>query len=118
MENVGSRIKLVRSEAGDSLRIFGNKIGISDSAVARLESGKNNPSEQTVRAICKEFNVSREWLETGKGPMHESIKENEFCADNKLIHLDKENKVKLFRIISDMPDDLIDAMIKYFDSKK
>ena len=62
------RIKRVREEiAGMSQRAFAQRIGITGSSIALLESGKNNPSEQTIRAICREFNISRSWLETGKG---------------------------------------------------
>lgn len=50
-----------------SMKAFGDKIGISPPSVARIESGENNPSEQTIRAICSEFNVNRTWLETGEG---------------------------------------------------
>lgn len=62
------RIKEIRTSANLSMRAFAERIGISSSAVALIETGKNNPSEQTVRAICSEFGIFREWLETGKGP--------------------------------------------------
>lgn len=62
------RIKQVRKNLNMSMKTFGEKIGISSPSVARIESGENNPSEQTIRAICSEFNVNRTWLETGEGP--------------------------------------------------
>lgn len=34
-----------------------------------LESGKNNPSEQTILSICREFSVNEHWLRTGEGEM-------------------------------------------------
>jgi transcriptional regulator with XRE-family HTH domain len=67
MNTINERILAVRKEAKESQRSFGAKIGISGPSVAQIESGKNNPSEQTIRAICKEFNVNRRWLETGEG---------------------------------------------------
>ncbi len=69
------RIKEVRSDAKLSMRAFAEKIGISSSAVALIETGKNNPSEQTVRAVCTEFGVFREWLETGNGPKYKKQSE-------------------------------------------
>lgn len=62
------RIKEIRTGANLSMRAFAERIGISSSAVALIETGKNNPSEQTIRAICSEFGIFREWLETGEGP--------------------------------------------------
>lgn len=69
---MNDRIKAVRKMQSLSMKAFGEHIGISAPSVARLESGENNPSEQTVRAICSEFNVNRHWLETGEGEMYVS----------------------------------------------
>lgn len=67
---MNNRLKEVRVMQGLSMRAFAARIGISSAAVAHLESGENNPSEQTIRAICSEFNVNRTWLETGEGEMY------------------------------------------------
>ena len=67
---MNSRIKEIRTDANLSMRAFAERIGISSSAVALIETGKNNPSEQTIRAICSEFGVFREWLENEDGPKY------------------------------------------------
>lgn len=72
VQTLNSRIKEIRNEAALSMRAFADRIGVSSGAVAALESGRNNPSEQTVRAICSEFGVFREWLETGEGPKYKT----------------------------------------------
>ena len=107
------RIALVRKKKQLSVRAFGEAIGISGSAVSKLESGENGPSEQSIRAICSEFNVSREWLETGEGEMRlkESVEDAERMG--RLVFGMSENKKKLFRILTDMPDELLDEMISY-----
>lgn len=64
---MNNRIKEIRSELGLSMRAFAERIGISSGAVAHLEDGKNNPSERTIRAICSEFGINRQWLEDGIG---------------------------------------------------
>lgn len=64
---MNKRIFEVRQSAALSMRAFGERIGISGPSVARLESGENNPSEQTIRAICSEFSVNRDWLVDGVG---------------------------------------------------
>lgn len=67
------RIKKVFDESGDTQEEIAKKIGISKSGVQKLVANKNNnnPSEQTIRAICEEFHISRRWLETGEGEMYE-----------------------------------------------
>ena len=71
---MNERIKAIRKQASLNQTEFGARIGISFSGVSSIESGKNTPSEQTIRAICSEFNVNRTWLETGEGePYKQSV---------------------------------------------
>ena len=67
--DIGSRIKQVRKDASLTQGEFGARIGISLSGVSSLEVGKNTPSEQTIRAICSEFSINRDWLVDGVGEM-------------------------------------------------
>lgn len=48
---------------------FGKRIGITRSSVSGFESGRRNPSTQTITSICKEFNVNKSWLINGTGEM-------------------------------------------------
>lgn len=63
------RIKQIRKHFKLTQKGFGDRIGIGVSAVSLLESGQNNPSEQTILLICQAFNVSYTWLTTGEGEM-------------------------------------------------
>lgn len=69
---MNNRIREVRQSAGLSMKAFGDRIGISSASVSKIETGINNPSEQTIRAICSEFHISRLWLEQGMGEMKEA----------------------------------------------
>lgn len=64
---LGERLKALRKEHGMTQTEFGRKIGVSGATISTSESGKTKPDEQTLRAICSEFNVNRTWLETGAG---------------------------------------------------
>ncbi len=48
---------------------FGERIGITGASCSTIESGKSNPSDQTVRSICREFGIREAWLRTGEEPM-------------------------------------------------
>lgn len=63
------RVKIIRKESGLTQAEFGQRIGITFSSVSLIEKGKNNPSEQTIRAICSEFSINRDWLVDGIGEM-------------------------------------------------
>ena len=78
---MNSRIKQIRESLGITLTKFSDRIGISVSGLRKLESGENNPSEQTIRAICSEFNVNRTWLETGTGQMQMPEAEDDELID-------------------------------------
>ena len=69
METIGDRVRLVRKREGLTMEKFGARIGISNPSVSTIESGKSNPSNQTVVSICREFGVSELWLRTGEGEM-------------------------------------------------
>ena len=74
---MNERIKQVRLSAKLSQTEFAEKILVSRSAVCKMESGENSPSEQTVKLICQEFNVNGEWLRTGNGEMFVELSKDE-----------------------------------------
>lgn len=67
---MNARIKEIRNSVHMTQEEFANRICIGKSALSRLESGVNNPSDQTIKLICSEFGIRREWLETGEEPMY------------------------------------------------
>jgi len=67
--SIHSRVKEVRKALNMAQDEFGDKIGIKKSSISQIESGKTNPSDLTVRAICREFRVDETWLRTGVGEM-------------------------------------------------
>lgn len=69
MEAIGERVRCVRKREGLTMEKFGARIGISNPSVSTIESGKSNPSNQTIIAICREFGVNESWLRTGAGEM-------------------------------------------------
>lgn len=74
---IGERIKEVRDSEKMTLAAFGDRIGISNPAVSNIEKGKTNPSEQTIRAIVREFNVNEVWLRSGEGERDKKISRKE-----------------------------------------
>lgn len=59
------RIRMLRESLGLTQAKFAESLGIGRSSVAKLESGENNPSSQTIQLICTQFNVNPEWLKDG-----------------------------------------------------
>lgn len=73
---MNNRLKAVRKKLRLSQDDFAQKIGVTASAVSRLESGAINFTEQTLKSICREFHVSYDWLKDGTGDMFEMLPES------------------------------------------
>lgn len=76
---MNERIRELRKSLGLTLEKFGNQLGVSKVAISRIENGINNVTDQMCRSVCREFNVSEEWLRNGTGEMF-SIPEDETAA--------------------------------------
>lgn len=61
------RIFTIRKREKLSMQAFADRIGVSREAIRLLENGTTKAAERTVRDICKEFGINKEWLLTGEG---------------------------------------------------
>lgn len=77
---MNERIKELRTALGLSAEKFGAKIGVTRSAISKMELGVCNISEQSVISICREFNVNEEWLRNGTGEMFNTLSQDEELA--------------------------------------
>lgn len=65
----GERVKEARKSLNLTLEKFGDHLGVRKTAISKIENGENNLTEQMLKSICREFNVSEEWLRDGTGDM-------------------------------------------------
>lgn len=73
---MNNRIKELRKSLNLTQEEFAIRLAITKASVSRLESGINNPSDQTIKLICSEFGIRREWLEFGHEPMKAADMDN------------------------------------------
>lgn len=71
------RIKELRKALGLTQQKFADAIGVRQNTVAQYEMGRNPPTDTVITLICREFNVSEEWLRTGEGDMFKPKSRNE-----------------------------------------
>lgn len=81
----GERVREVRKSLGLTLEKFGEKIGMKKNSVSQIENGKNNVTDANVKAICREFNISEEWLRTGSGNMRIPVEDEAAAAVSDLV---------------------------------
>ena len=77
---MNERVKELRTALGLSAEKFGGKIGVTRSAISKMELGVCNISEQSIISICREFNVNEEWLRNGTGEMFNTLSQDEELA--------------------------------------
>lgn len=113
---MSERIKQIRKGKDISQEEFGNKIGITRSSVSLLESGRNNPSEQTIKLICQEFSVNELWLRTEQGNPDEKLEGEERYALNigKLQNTDDETVMRWVNAIAETNPELLEDIEKFF----
>lgn len=92
-----NRVKKVRIDAGMNQAQFGKKISISRSAVWKIENGENTPSEQTIKLICKEFNISYIWLTEGIEPMYSELDTDSMARIDNIMTGENEFAKNLFK---------------------
>lgn len=63
------RIKQIRKKIGLTQVEFGERLGLKGNTITTYETGLRIPSESVIMAICREFGINRDWLETGTGEM-------------------------------------------------
>jgi transcriptional regulator with XRE-family HTH domain len=100
MGTIGERVRHLRKVSLNlTLEKFGERIGITAASLSAFETGKTNPSDQTIRSICREFGVREKWLRTGEGSMY--------------VHLtpDEERAVFLARITAGESSPEVNAFI-------
>ena len=101
--SIGLRIKELRNVKKLNQLDFADKIGIKQSPLSQMESGKILPSIETLSKIIRIFNISYSWLIDGEGDMFleetksakNVIKKNDNINDNNF-----DNKPKVQKMLS------------------
>lgn len=65
----GERFRELRKALKLTLDRFGERVGVKKSALSQIENGKSGVTDQMIKSICREFDVSETWIRTGEGEM-------------------------------------------------
>lgn len=66
---MNERLKQLRKALNLTQTEFAERLGTVQNTITGYESGRRNPSNPVIAAICREFNVNQEWLVNGTGEM-------------------------------------------------
>ena len=107
--NIGERIEILRKDLSMSRRVFGEKLGVSESVIVNIEYDRlkrPDQKESLYKLICKEFNVNEEWLRTGNGEMFVPLTRNQLITDftSNLIKEDETFKKRLVEALAKLDE--------------
>ena len=74
---MNERIKQLRKVLDLTQQKFADKLGVKRNTVGQWECGINAITDRVIFSICREFDVSEEWLRTGEGEMFEQLTEQQ-----------------------------------------
>ena len=120
----GERVKEIRKAVHKNQTDFAKTLSVSRSAICKMESGENSPSEQTIKLICREFNVNEDWLRNGAGEMFTQLDEDEQISSffHDLLQEEKGSfKRQFVTALSHLDDDgwnLLSQFMDYFTQNK
>lgn len=117
----GERINEVRKSLGLTLEKFGEKLGVTKTAISRIEKGERGCTEQMTKAICREFSVDYMWLTTGDGEMFVENDDDFMERIDRIMVGEDDARKNLFKSLLYASDEDIAAMqrvIDMFASKK
>lgn len=88
----GERVKAIRATLKLTLEKFGEKLGVGKTAISKIEKGERSLTVQMMKAICNEYRVNYEYLESGIGEMFSDVPQtvvDELCAQYDLDDFDR-----------------------------
>lgn len=67
---MNERISLIRKDTNINQDKFAESLGLTKNFISLIETGKREPSDRTIKDICRIYNVNEKWLRTGEGEMY------------------------------------------------
>ena len=119
--NIGERIEILRKDLSMSRRVFGERLGGSESVIVNIEYDRlkrPDQKESLYKLICKEFNVNEEWLRTGNGEMFIPLTRDQLITDfaSDLIMEDNTFKKRLVEALAKLDENEWEVLEKLAES--
>ena len=120
---MNQRIAWARKEKNIKQDDLARECGVTKNFISLIETGKREPSDRTIKDICRVLTLNEDWLRHGTGEPFapKSIEEEliEFSAD--LLLGGESFKKRLISALAKMTDeqwDLLEGMIDEISNKK
>lgn len=88
----GERVNEIRKSLNLTMEKFGEKLGVTKSAINKVEKNERVLTDQMSKSICREFNVNYDYLVNGEGDMFSNLPQtilDELCVQYDLSDFDR-----------------------------
>lgn len=113
----GERVNAIRKSLNMTLEKFGEQLGVTKTAMSRIEKDERSLTEQMTKAICREYNVNYDWLTAGEGEMFGSLPQtilDELCVQYGLDDVDRSLIAEYLKLDADSRQVLKNYIQKVF----
>ncbi|MFQ8599959.1 MAG: helix-turn-helix domain-containing protein [Oscillospiraceae bacterium] len=100
---LNTRLRELISDLGLSQRQFAKRINIDPGYLSRILQGKVTPPDRILLLIENMFNVSKQWLEEGKGEMY----------SNSSMSMAKRHVLEMVDTLNDEQVDAVSAFLEF-----
>ncbi len=101
---LNEKIKEIRKKLDLTQQKFADRLGVKRNTIAMYEMGKTVPSDQTVKSICREFNVNEEWLRNDNGEMFKAAPTDVLDQLAYKYHLSEADYVMVEKFVTMRPE--------------
>jgi transcriptional regulator with XRE-family HTH domain len=121
---MNERLKKLRKALDLTQQEFAERIGSKRNTIAKYETNTNIPSSAVISLICREFNVSEEWLRDGTGEMFiEQTRDEEIASFVGSIQANADDsfKKRFISILSKLDEsewEVLEKMVLMMTDKK
>ncbi len=118
---MNNRMRILRKKLNLSQSEFGAKLGVSNTAISKLETGENQITDQMAKLICKTYDVNMIWLQSGQGEMFYSADSNITIIIDRIMHGENEFAKSVFKAFASLDDSewkTVQKLIEAISSKK
>ena len=108
----GERVREIRKKLDLTLEKFGEKLGVGRGAISAIELGNRNLTDQMAKSICREYNVSYDYLIYGEGDPFDDLPQtvlDELCMQYELDDIDRQ----IIDLYISLPKELRDKVKAY-----
>lgn len=90
-------------------------LGVTETAVSAWRNGRRNLTEQTIKAICREFNVNYMWLTSGDGEMFIDTDDDIMETIDRIMLGENEFHKNLFKTFARLDEDELLSLERIID---